>query len=321
MSGRKAEVFSGGACKGFYYTGWLRAEEDLGLPKPSDIWGVSVGSIYAAVLSDGTSSGDVLDYLKGNNARLKKIFRPINILRPKNGLSRDDKGYRVNNDGRTLPKTGLCDTGPVEGIIEGLVGSVRFRERPGLNIVCADMETYEPLVLNSETVPDMKVSEGVLASASVPPLFPVRKITYKGRTAYVLDGGIAASFPMDMALQDGTDEVIGINLIGSPGKGSIHDNWLQNWVDTWLKKGSYDMRKIFNRGFGFDYETVVNNGGFAVEVDGSSKPVMIVEPDIDDHLTLNTSMENMEHLYEKGRAEGTEKLLCFEDYKANRFKH
>src|SRR5271157_5540554 len=81
MEYRRAEVLSGGAGKGFCYTGYLKAKEDLKLTD-ADLgdkslkFGASIGSYYAAALSLGVSSQEIESFTRNNKKLMENLFKP-----------------------------------------------------------------------------------------------------------------------------------------------------------------------------------------------------------------------------------------------------
>ena len=189
-----AECLGGGASKGFADIGYMRAREETGLAQEyTDKGGVSTGSIWTSFMSEDVISKYIVEYVHGNQNELSKglykkelskilslpnskhkygynLVREFSKILPANnyyeGLSSDENGYFVSDDGKKLPRTGIGNTDILEKFLREFIGRKKFRDMTDLTVFGTDMRTGELLPFNYKTTPDMDVAEGVIISCS-----------------------------------------------------------------------------------------------------------------------------------------------------------
>lgn len=155
--GRSALVLSGGASWGLFHMGVVKALWEEGL-LPRVICGSSMGAYVAAALCVRTDH------------ELKRLFEGDADLQLRHFKTLSIPG---------IWKTGaVMDSGRLLESIRHNVGTVTFHEayqRTGriLNITVSPTRARQkPRLLNHMTAPDVLIAESVLASCSVPGLFP-----------------------------------------------------------------------------------------------------------------------------------------------------
>ena len=220
-------VLSGGGAKGVAHIGALKVLEDLDIPVDY-IVGTSIGSIVGGMYALGYNASE-LDSLLGhqdwgkliqdNVHRRERLYEDkqlgdklilrIPFMTPR--TFRDEAGEA--NPGGKKPLLSQIPSGVVEGhnldqlftaVSVGYQDSVDFNSLPiPFACVAIDLNTKKEVVFRSGNI-----VEAIRASMAIPGFFaPVRK-----DGMYLVDGGMANNFPVDVAREMGADIVIGVDL-------------------------------------------------------------------------------------------------------------
>ena len=188
--GRSALMLSGGGVLGFYHLGVVKA---LSAEKllPRVISGASAGSLIAGVL--GTHTDDELEH----------FFDPANIH------------FEAEKEANLISRmffgaNSLVDVHDLENIVAGLIPDMTFQEayeKTGrqINVSVAPAEAHQTSrLLNAITSPNVFVRSAVIASCSVPGVFPsvmlMAKNSHGEAQPYLpsrkwVDGSIADDLP------------------------------------------------------------------------------------------------------------------------------
>jgi len=177
-------VFSGGGLKGWAYIGTIKAlGEYIQFSQIENIAGTSIGSIYAFFYILRIPWGVLLEY--SLNMKIKKVLdiNTIYNIYSKKSLLKGDKFKEY-----------------IITIIKDYINpDITFKEfkkicNIKLSIICTNVTKREMEVFNHETTPDVKVIDSLMASCSVPFVFPF----YKIQESYYFDGGFFNNFPTDL---------------------------------------------------------------------------------------------------------------------------
>jgi NTE family protein len=169
-------VLSGGGAKGFAHVGALKALNEAGI-FPDVISGVSAGAIAGALYADHHSPEEIMLLFSE-----RKIYKYIEFIIPKRGL---------------LKMTGLTK------IISRSLRSKTFKDLSiPLFVAATDLNNGKSVYFNKGDL-----LKSVLASATVPVLFPPMKIE---DTVYV-DGGVLNNFPVD-PIENKCSYILGIHV-------------------------------------------------------------------------------------------------------------
>jgi NTE family protein len=194
-------ALSGGGVKGFAHAGALQALEEFGI-KPDIISGTSAGSIAGVLYSAGYSPRQICELFKN------KSF--VNFTQP------------------MIPGAGFFS--PAK-FIEFLKKNIRYNnieELPiPMRIVATDLDHG-----NLEVFKEGSIAERVMASSSVPIVFPPIKID----ETYYVDGGIFCNFPVDI-IREECRFLIGINV--NP---LVSDQYKQSMLDIALRSYRFMFR-------------------------------------------------------------------------------
>ncbi len=179
-------VLGGGSSKGFAHIGVLKVLEANGII-PDMIVGTSMGALVGGMYSAGKKVKEL--------EKLALSFNYLGIVNLINALFKDN----------------ILDTGRVRRIIKREIGDMTFDETKIKFIsVATELETGREKHFDSGLL-----REGIMASISVPSLFPRVKI---GEHYYV-DGGLLNNLPEDVARKHLPDAVIiSIDPIGEYSK-------------------------------------------------------------------------------------------------------
>lgn len=173
-----ALVLGGGSSRGLSHIGLLKAFEEEGIPVDY-IVGTSMGSVVAGLYAAGFSA-DNLEHMVRHIA-LGDLFVP------------------------TLPpRGGLIDSRRFEIFLDELTEEMHFADAPiPFYTVVMDLNTGQEVTLSQG-----RLSQGILASMSVPGVFP--PVVIDGR--YFVDGGLRNLTPVSVARGVGADVVVAVDV-------------------------------------------------------------------------------------------------------------
>ncbi|MCL5730261.1 MAG: patatin-like phospholipase family protein [Candidatus Pacearchaeota archaeon] len=330
---RRAEVFSGGGGKGFYYLGHMRAKRDLKLTDRDlgDVsWklGVSVGGYAAAASSLGLSPEEAGSFIEAKMNIIKKAFRPdysliahyvcrsIGEFIARKNHSGENGNHDYSND--EISRVGFFSSERLERIARELVGEKKFKDLPDLNLLVTEWGSFQSILLNSETCPDAPVYKGLAATSSYDFVSPVI-IDVNGKKKICADGGMSNNMPLNLALSVGSiNEIVCVDLLhaSSLNKVPFTLNPLKNFTLEKMFSGVQRTRGLFEFGLGLDYDEVVKRKMIKIERDGAVKKVLYLTPNIHYSRTFHADTENFQELAEMGYKESLEILAEFEKFKA-----
>ncbi len=202
-------ALGGGGVRGLSHLGVLKVLEEAGV-RIDLIAGVSMGAIvgggYALNPDSKTLKTQLLkalkkmDMLKIESASSPELFKGRRtIYRKLSAFIRE-----IYALGKQRMQGFIIDSSLIEdGIRDWLGGKVFADTKIPFYAVCADLNSGEEVVLHSG-----RLDKAVLASSSIPAVFPPLKI--KGRL--LTDGGAIASIPTRILKELGADLIIAVNL-------------------------------------------------------------------------------------------------------------
>ena len=200
----RALVLNGGGSRGAYQIGAWQALSELGL-RFDGVYGTSIGALNAALFAQGDLAG-ALELWSG--ITVKQIvavededdFAVDHMIASKRDvipfLRENAKHFRM-------------DISPLEALARARLDEGRIRAggmRLGVMATRAPQLTGAPVLL--EDMAPGSLVDWVIASASCFPIFPARSIDGQR----YIDGGYYDNLPVDMALDDGMDEVVAVEL-------------------------------------------------------------------------------------------------------------
>ncbi|WP_368895707.1 patatin-like phospholipase family protein [Priestia megaterium] len=188
-------VFEGGGVRGIAFTGAIEAMEESNV-EWQRLAGTSAGALIAALLASGYKSGEIrrelqnMDYAK---FRGKTIINRIPL---------------IGNLIELMVHLGFYKNDYLEKWVYGLLrekGIETFADLPAdkLKIIASDISNGQMLVLPDDLPrygmqpSDMKISQAVMMSASIPFFF--RPVIWKSKgfkRSYIVDGALLSNFPI-----------------------------------------------------------------------------------------------------------------------------
>ncbi len=204
---RRAIVLGGGGSKGSYQIGVWKALAELGVGYDV-ITGTSIGAVNGALMVQGDllSAIDVWENTDSNTFT-KSVADDTDV-----NLS----AYREFV--RQIIEKGGLDISPLEDILRSLIKEEDVRNSPiEFGLVTTDMTTFKGAELFISEIPEGKLHDFVLASASAYPVIKPRDIDGN----MYLDGAWIDNLPISMAMraQQEVDEIIAVDV---DGMGVVH---------------------------------------------------------------------------------------------------
>ena len=201
---KRALVLNGGGSRGAYEIGAWQAFDELGL-RFDGVYGTSIGALNAALFAQGDLPGAVALWSNITVGQIMAVededdFAIQSMLSRK----RDVVPFLMEN-----AKHLRMDISPLEAMVRARISEERVRAsglRLGVMTTRAPQMTGAPMTL--ETMAPGSLGDWVIASASCFPIFPARNIDGQR----YIDGGYWDNLPIDMALADGMDEVVAVEL-------------------------------------------------------------------------------------------------------------
>lgn len=175
-------VLGGGGARGIAHLGVLKVFEREGI-RPDRIVGVSFGAAVGAATAIGLPVEHLIDELKRITSRRLRILKFLDLNRPSVSVIRGQAIRRYLNE--------LYD------------GAAFDQVKIPLRIAVTDLENGRMVMLRQGDI-----AEAVLASVSVPGIFPPVPI---GNRLYI-DGGVINPTPIEAAKKFGADRVIAVDL-------------------------------------------------------------------------------------------------------------
>ena len=204
---RRALVLSGGGSRGAYEVGAWQAFRELGV-RFQAVYGTSAGAINAALFAQGdlkmaTSLWESINVKQLMNAEDEDFAIDSMISR-----KRDVIPFLIEN-ARHLQ----VDTAPLEALLNAHLdeGAVRAGGME-LGIMTVRVPQLTPVPMRLRDMKPGTLSDWVIASASCFPVFPMRRIDGDR----FVDGGYFDNMPIDMAIADGADEIVAVDIHPQP---------------------------------------------------------------------------------------------------------
>ena len=201
---KRALVLNGGGSRGAYEIGAWQALSELGL-RFDGVYGTSIGALNAVMFAQGDLSGALALW---SNITVKQImsveddddFAIDRLVHRK----RDVLPFLVEN-ARHL----RMDISPLEALVQQHVDEARIRASGmRLGVMTFRMPQMQGVPMRLEDMKEGSLGDWVIASASCFPIFPARHIDGQR----YIDGGYFDNLPIDMAIADGMDEVVAVEV-------------------------------------------------------------------------------------------------------------
>ena len=204
---KRALVLSGGGSRGAYEIGAWQALEELGV-KFQAVYGASIGAINAGLVAQGDLGlaerlWDQID-LKQILATDEEDFAIDSMISRK----RDVIPFLLEN-ARHL----RMDISPLENLVRTCLDERTVRASGvEFGLMTVRVPQLQPQPMRMGDIAEGRLADWILASASCFPVFPTRRIDGE---RYV-DGGYFDNLPIDMAIADGADEIVAVDVHPQP---------------------------------------------------------------------------------------------------------
>jgi len=210
---KTALVLSGGGSRGAYEAGACQALAELGIDIDI-ITGTSVGAINAAMVTQGE--------LELATRLWKEMETHMVFDVPEGSQPFDYAREIVFNQG--------AGTSGLKALMDKYIDESKIRSSEiDMGITAVSLPDFKPHFLFMEDIPEGKVIDYIMASASAFPAihsYPIDGVEF-------IDGGYADAIPVDMAVKRGATRVIAVNL---RGYGKTNQEAIKNAPDmTWIE--------------------------------------------------------------------------------------
>ncbi len=201
---KRALVLNGGGSRGAYEIGAWQALEELGV-RFDGVYGTSIGALNAALFAQGDLDGAV------------KLWSNITVRQILSVEDEDDFAIErmIHRKRDVLPflmenaRHLRMDISPLEALVRENLDEGRIRARGlRLGVLTTRAPQMSGVAMRLDQMKPGSLGDWVIASASCFPIFPARHI--EGQR--YIDGGYYDNLPIDMALADGMDEVVAVEL-------------------------------------------------------------------------------------------------------------
>ncbi len=194
---KKALVLSGGGARGAYQLGVWKALKEIGWDF-SIVTGASIGALNAAVIA--MDDYNLLEKLWYN-------MSPDNVVNTK---EKDPKKVYLQMI-KELTKGG-ADTSPLYNLVSTTVDENKIRKsKVKLGISTVELPTIKLQQLPIDKIPNGKLADFLVASATVFPFFKAKSIDEK----VYADGGYGDNMPINLAVEMGAEEIIAVQIFSS----------------------------------------------------------------------------------------------------------
>ncbi len=201
---KRALVLNGGGSRGAYEIGAWQAFDELGL-RFDGVYGTSIGALNAAMFAQGDLDGALALW---SNITVKQIM----------AVEDEDDfaiGRLVHRKRDVLPflmenaKHLRMDISPLEALVREHLDEARIRASGmRLGVMTFRMPQMQGAPMRLSDMKEGSLGDWVIASASCFPIFPARRIDGQR----YIDGGYFDNLPIDMAISDGMDEVVAVEI-------------------------------------------------------------------------------------------------------------
>ena len=211
---KRALVLSGGGSRGAYECGAWQALREMNI-RIDAVYGTSIGAINAALVAQGDLDTAVKLW---NSISLNQIVEmdeeeELNIDRMLSGM-RDLIPFLLEN-----AKNFRLDITPLEKLLHETIDEGKIRASGmDFGVMLTRFPQMSGYEVRLDEIPQGRLEDYLIASASCFPVFPIRNIDGER----YIDGGFADNMPVGMALADGADEIIGVDIHPQP----VHPEYL-----------------------------------------------------------------------------------------------
>lgn len=205
---KRALVFSGGGSRGAYECGAWQALKEMNI-RIDAVYGTSIGAINAALVAqdDLSTALDLWENIRMDQIVSLEEGEALSVERMVH-CKRDLIPFIVEN-----AKNFLMDITPLENLMRKTIDEGRVRASGmELGMMITRIPSLGACEMRLNDIPQGALIDYVIASASCFPIFPLRQIDGE----LFMDGGYADNMPIGMALQDGADQILAVDIHPQP---------------------------------------------------------------------------------------------------------
>lgn len=209
---KRALVLSGGGSKGAYEVGVMLALKKLNI-EYSIVTGTSVGALNGlfAVQKDIYQAYNMWKNISFSTVYNKDLFE--------DNIKSNIEIYAKY--AKEIVKAGGVDISGLEANLEKFFNPGKFYGSSiDYGLVTYNISKNKPVYLTKKDLPQDRIRDYVIASATCFPAFKPKKI---GRDLYI-DGGYYDNLPIELAISMGADEVVAVDLRALGKKREIDEN-------------------------------------------------------------------------------------------------
>ena len=219
---KRAIALCGGGTKGAYELGAWKALKEMGI-EYHIVTGTSIGAINGALM---TSRDYDLALELWNTIRMEDVMAEgLNLTTTIEGMY--NQREMLGSFLKKYVKNKGADISPFIEFIDRMIDEEKVRSSDiDYGLVTVQVPSMKALELRKEEIPEGKLKDFIMASASIFPIFPLHKIDGE----MYLDGCYYDNLPIDLAVKMGAEEVIAIDLHTSPS----HPNYVNKPYVTYI---------------------------------------------------------------------------------------
>lgn len=178
--------FEGGGVLGFSYIGTILMLEKYGITKNLKRYaGSSVGALFASLLCIGFTGNEILDISKKLNLK----NQPMCLIKKVYNIWKHMGIYPLSNIENQIKKY-ISDKVNPDITLKELFD----KTGKDLVIISTNLNRKTSIYFHYKTFPDVKLSDAILLSMSIPVIFQPRKMNYIGTDDYYIDGGASDNY-------------------------------------------------------------------------------------------------------------------------------
>lgn len=212
---KKALVLSGGGSKGAYEVGVMLALRKLNM-EYQIVTGTSVGALNGlfAVQRDIYQAYNLWKSISFSTVYNKDLFEKH--------VGNNFEIYKKY--AKTIVKDGGVEISGLEATLDRLFNPSKFYgSKIDYGLVTYNLTRKKPVFLTKKDLPQEKIKDYVIASATCFPAFKPKKI---GGNLYI-DGGYYDNLPINLAIEMGADEIIAVDLRAVGFKKKINEDGIE----------------------------------------------------------------------------------------------
>lgn len=201
---KRALVLSGGGSRGAYEIGAWQAMEELGV-RFGAVYGTSIGALNAALVAQGDVDTAIRIWENITISQVMAVDEEEDFSIERMVSRKRDVIPFILENARHL----RMDITPLENLLREHIDEGRIRANGmEFGVMTCKTPQLHPVPKRLADMQPGSIRDWVIASASCFPVFPAKNI---GGQRYI-DGGYIDNLPIDMALEDGADEVVAVEV-------------------------------------------------------------------------------------------------------------